>query len=406
MRVAFISVSGQMGGSEVMLLEVLRALRAADGTWVLSLIVPSDGPLAVAARALAVRVTVIPLPASLLRLGEWGTRRRVSLAARLVRAACALPAYQRAVNRALISMRPDVVHSNGFKAHIVAARCRAAGAALVWHMHEYVSVRPVSRMLLRRYARRCSQVVAVSESVAEDVRRATANRVPVQVVHNAVDLLRFAPSGPAADLDGLAGLPPAPADVIRVGLVATFSRWKGHATFLAALAALPVSARIRGYIVGGAMYDTAGSQCSREELDALASSLGLAGRVGFTGFVHRTDEAIRALDIVVHASTEREAFGLVIAEAMACGRPVITSGTGGAAELIHAGIDALVHRPGDAPDLSSRIDALARDGSLRRRIGLAARDAAVQRFDARRLAAAFTSIYHSACAAGGSRRWP
>ena len=48
--------------------------------------------------------------------------------------------------------------------------------------------------------------------------------------------------------------------------------------------------------------------------------LGVADRVGFTGFVHTPEATFRALHVVVHASTAPEPFGLVIAEAMACGR--------------------------------------------------------------------------------------
>ena len=57
---------------------------------------------------------------------------------------------------------------------------------------------------------------------------------------------------------------------------------------------------------------------------------GLESRVGFTGFVQDSATAMRALDIVVHASTDPEPFGLVIAEAMACGKPVVASRAGGA----------------------------------------------------------------------------
>ncbi len=51
--------------------------------------------------------------------------------------------------------------------------------------------------------------------------------VPVHVVDNGVDVARFSP-GPAegARLDALAGLPPAHEGTLRVGLVATYARWK------------------------------------------------------------------------------------------------------------------------------------------------------------------------------------
>jgi glycosyltransferase involved in cell wall biosynthesis len=206
------------------------------------------------------------------------------------------------------------------------------------------------------------------------------------------------------NLDQLSGLPPAPPGTVKVGLVATFSRWKGHETFLRALAALPASAGIRGYVVGGAVYDTDGSQYSQAELKQLAGQLGLTGRVGFTGFVGRTADAIRSLDVVVHASTEREAFGLVIAEAMACGRAVVTSGIGGSGEIVRDGEDAVVHRAGDSEDLASRLAMLAGDGSMRARLGQAARETAVRRFDARRLSTQFGDVYRTAAADARRRR--
>src|SRR5262249_20746176 len=170
----------------------------------------------------------------------------------------------------------------------------------------------------------------------------------VAAVLNTVDLMHFAPAGSALDLDVASGLPPAPTGVIRVGLVATFARWKGHETVLRALAEVarfPSNPPVRGYIVGRPVYQADGSKFSLEELRALAGELGIGDRVGFTGFVGDTAPALRALDIVVHASTRPEPFGLVIAEAMACGRPIIVSDAGGAREVVNPGMGGLCARP-------------------------------------------------------------
>jgi glycosyltransferase involved in cell wall biosynthesis len=398
MRIAFVSVSDQMGGSEVMLLQTAAELRRARPAWPLHLVLPGPGPLADRAAALGMRVAVLAMPLSLARFGESGLRSagRGAAGMRIVRAALDLPSYERQLRDLLSEIRPDVIHTNGFKAHILASRTRGPHGALVWHMHEYISMRPFTRRLLGHYADRCAVVVANSESVGADVRTVLGRRAQVRVIYNAVDLDRFAPEGPMADLDALAHLDPAPAGTVRVGLIATFSRWKGHDTFLRAIAALPASARVRAYIIGGALYDTDGSQYSAEELRALAASHGLASQVGFTGFVQDSERAMRSLDIVVHASTAPEPFGLVIAEAMACGRALVTSATGGAAELVRAGEDALTHRPGHAADLTAAIQLLAGDPAARARLGLAARAAAVRRYDARRLADEFVSTYETA----------
>jgi len=180
---------------------------------------------------------------------------------------------------------------------------------------------------------------------------------------------------------------------VRVGLVATFARWKGHRTFLEALSRLPESLPVRGYIIGGPVYETAGSQVSLGELRAEATALGLSSRVGFTGFVADAAQAMRALDVVVHASTDPEPFGLVIAEGMACARAVVVSRAGGAAEITTPGVDALAYAPGDAAELAECLRSLVTDAALRARLGDAGRATAERVFDRRRLALDMTPLY-------------
>jgi glycosyltransferase involved in cell wall biosynthesis len=124
-------------------------------------------------------------------------------------------------------------------------------------------------------------------------------------------------------------------------------------------------------------------------------ALGIADRVGFTGFADDAASAIRALDVVVHASTQPEPFGLVIAEAMACGHAVVASAAGGAGEIVTPGHDALAVQPGDVEGLADAIRQLALDPVLRDRLGRAGRETAVRRFDRARLAAEIAPLYRS-----------
>ena len=398
MSIVFLSPTGQTGGAEAALHDLLAGLRESHPSWSLRLIVASDGPLVERVEALGVPVDVLPFPASVARLGDWGVGRgwwaRVRFLMRC--AATALPAvgYLQRLRRLLRSNQPDVIHTNGLKMHLLGAWARPRGSAVLWHLHDYAGHRPFTARLLRRYADRCAAVVANSQSVADDVRQVCGGAVPVHPVWNAIDLDRFAPDGPRIDLDAVSGLPAA-GDVLRVGLVATFARWKGHETFLRALAMLPASLRVRGYIVGGPVYETSGSQTSVFELRELVRALGLEDRVGFTGFVPDASTAMRALDIVVHASTDPEPFGLVIAEAMACRKPVVVSRAGGASELIEPGVNALAFTPGEAAELARCIEELAGDANLRERLGLAGRSMAEQRFHRRRMASELTPIYES-----------
>ncbi len=398
MRIAFLSVSGEMGGSEVSLLELVRGLRRLVPAWPLDLVVPREGPLAAAARACGASVHVLPLPSRLARLGETSGRGASDILGRglsIVMAAGSINPYSRRLARLLARLAPDVLHTNGFKLHVLGARAAPPAAALVWHIHEYVARRPISRALLGRYAPRGVRIVANSRSVAADVT-AALGELPVTTIYNAVDPAEFRPEGDVLDLDALAGLPPAPAGTVRVGLVATYGRWKGHATFLAALGRLNASAPVRAYIVGGALYDTIGSQYTRRELEAAIAAAGLGGRVGVTGFVDRPAAAMRALDVVVHASTRPEPFGLVIAEGLATGRAVIVSAGGGAAELVTDGVDAVTHVPGDVDGLARCIARVVEDPALRIRLGAAARTSALRQFDPDAFTRAFIDVYQEA----------
>lgn len=399
MRVTFLSVSAEMGGSEVSLLELVRGLRRQAPTWRLDVVVPREGPLASGARECGAAIHILPLPARLARLGETSGRGAAVMAGRaasLVMAASSVGPYSRRLAHLLSELTPDVIHTNGFKLHILAARVAPPSAALVWHIHEYVARRAISRALLRRYASRCASAVANSRSVAADVASVLGDGTAVTTIHNAVDPREFSPDGDALDLDGLAGLPAADPGTVRVGLVATYGRWKGHVTFLEALRRISPSVPWRGYIIGGALYDTAGSQHTRAGLEHLIAASGLPARIGVTGFAERPAAAMRALDVVVHASTQPEPFGLVIAEAMASGRAVIVSCAGGAEELVTDGVDALTHAPGDVAGLARCIERLIVDPALRARLAAAGRQSALRQFDPDVFTRAFVDVYQEA----------
>jgi len=132
---------------------------------------------------------------------------------------------------------------------------------------------------------------------------------------------------------------------------------------------------------------------SGDELRAEAARLGIADSVGFTGFVCDPAAALRSLDIAVHASTAPEPFGLIIAEAMAAGRAVVVSDGGGVSELIKPEHDALTHHPGDAQELLRQLQRLVADPALRRRLGEAARLAALERFNPTRVSRQMLELY-------------
>jgi glycosyltransferase involved in cell wall biosynthesis len=406
MRVVYLNPSGQLGGAEVALLDLVASLRDAEPDWDLHLIAGGQGLLIERARELGVSARAVSFPPALARLGDSGLNptaekrtSRTGLLKKLFEAGTPALKYIQALKTELSQIKPDLIHTNGFKMHVLGARaCPKKSTPLVWHVRDYVSSRPVMARLLRLHTAKCAAAITNSQSVAGDLRAVCGVDLRVNPVLDAIDLVRFSPEGSKLDLDSLAGMPEADAGTVRVGLLATMARWKGHRTFLQALALLPKETKVRAYVIGGALYQTDDSQHSLEELKDEAARLGVAHRVGFTGYVEDAASAMRSLDIVVHASTQPEPFGLVIAEAMACGRALIASEAGGAAEIIDPEVDAIAHKPGDAQALSECINRLANDAELRERLGRNGRRTAEQRFDRTRLAGEVIPIYYEALA--------
>jgi glycosyltransferase involved in cell wall biosynthesis len=392
MRVAYLSASGQLGGTERCLLDLVAELRDTRPDCALHVVLGAPGPLGARLAALAVPSTVLPMPAALARVAMSGSG-AVALGGRLAVSGLALLRYRRHLARTLRDLGPDVIHSNGLAMHPLAARAAPAGVPVVWHLHDFVRRRPLTRRLVRLDRRRCAAIIASSAAVAADARTVVGPRCAIHPVPCGVDLTAFSPDGPTVDLDRLAGLTPPPTAVVRVGLVATMGRAKGHEVFFQALARMPAALPIRAYVVGGPIDRTGADQYSLDELRERAARAGVAARVGFTGFVDEPATAMRALDVVVHASTAPEPFGLVVAEAMACGRPVVMSAASGIADYLVPERDVLTFAPGHAAALAARLERLVSEEDLRHRLGKAGRLMAEHRFDRVRVGHAVAAIY-------------
>jgi glycosyltransferase involved in cell wall biosynthesis len=100
-----------------------------------------------------------------------------------------------------------------------------------------------------------------------------------------------------------------------------------------------------------------------EEAKLLANNYKIKSRVIFTGFVHNEDthKYYNASDIFIFPTLRLESFGIVIAEAMACGTPVIASNIGSIPEVIDNGINGVIFPTGDFMELARQINLLLND---------------------------------------------
>ncbi len=389
MKIVFVNPVGAIGGAERVLLTMLAALLTTQPDIQLYLIVGTDGPLIEQAKNLGVQVKVLKLPEEFNQLGDSafkGNSKAIAVLILLLRLVKTLPSigkYLRQFHGLLCSLKPDLIHSNGIKTHLLIALAGFRGIPVVWHIHDFYGSRPLMAWVLKWMSLSATFGIAVSQAVAKDTRLTLPN-LPVEVIYNTVDINHFSPAPPSSHFP------------LRVGLVATFARWKGHDIFLEAAAKLVRSRPdldVRFYIVGEPIYKTRGSQFSEQELRHTAQAKGITHKIDFLGFQENIVQIYRWLDIVVHASTQTEPFGLVVIEAMACGKPVIVSRSGGAAELFTHNYDAVGVPPGETAALASAIEYLLDRPNQRQSLSENARLTVTQRFSEQHLGRDILAAY-------------
>ncbi len=154
-----------------------------------------------------------------------------------------------------------------------------------------------------------------------------------------------------------------------VMLPGRLTSWKGHSVLLDAVSQLD-----RSDVVCVLVGAHQGRHHYAEVLARQAERLGIADRVRMVGQCDDMPAAMRLADVVVHASTQPEAFGRVVIEAQAMARPVIASDLGGPVETVRHGETGWRVKPNDPRALAAAIaQALDMDPEEREALGRRAR---------------------------------
>jgi UDP-glucose:(heptosyl)LPS alpha-1,3-glucosyltransferase len=193
-------------------------------------------------------------------------------------------------------------------------------------------------------------------------------RNDARVIPNGVDAAQFSPSARLARRGKARATHHFRDEDFVLLLIGNDWHNKGLPTILEALAKLS-DAPMRLLVVGN--DDTA-------ESHEMAERLGIFERCVWEQSCTDILDAYAAADVYVSPSSE-DSFGMPVAEAMACGLPVITSAFAGISSLLHDGMDSFVLRdPRDAESLAKLIRMLCEQGELRSRMGKTAAKAALE----------------------------
>lgn len=358
-RILFVSSHAKLGGSELVLEQLVGRL---PGEQVVEVVLLEEGPLAARLRERGVRVVLLPTSGrrtDVLRTA-WRLSRRVR------------------------TVRPDVVHANGVKAAVV---CLAAGrrTPVVWMKHDISYDGPVGRFV----ARRCATVVAVSREVLRGIEGAGSARV----VHPGVTVDAARSRAEGAALRSALGL---------VGPVVTvlgrLDEAKGHAELLEVLPSLVQRLpRVTALLVGGDDPHTPGQ---RERLAARAAELGVSDHVRLPGHlpveaVLGASDAVCVPTVPGPAGQGREGFGLVAAEALTAGVPVVAYAVGATPEVL-AGCGVLVE-PGDRAALARALQRVLEQPSYAQALATGGQQRA-QAFTTARMVERLSAVYREVLA--------
>lgn len=295
-----------------------------------------------------------------------GFRRKLDVAA-------AVPRHVRIALRIRQALNAyDVLYVHGYKDLALCHAARFTGmqrsCPIVWHCHGVSYGLPP---LLATLANRCARVIAISEDVREHLIAIGVRPSIVRTILNAVDHRGIREAALRLPVQ------PVPAATTRKIVLlcpAAIRADKGIHLAIEALPSLPGDVDLW---VTGNQSDPAAADYLRDLL-SLAEREGVRERVRFLGFRTDLPSVMSLAQLICVPSLCCEGFGLVAAEAMALGKPIVASSRGALREVV--GKSGLIFDPDQPGDLARKLSTLLADPLLAESLGAAGRRTVLQRF--------------------------
>lgn len=270
----------------------------------------------------------------------------------------------------------EIVHAHAARDYTLTAQAvnLASRGQLVLTRHALFPLKRINKYFLKN-ARR---VIAVSQAVAESLQNGVIESSRITVVHNGIDIDRFA--RPVAGDD---------ARPVLVGTVGHLASIKGHDIFLRAAALICERRRDVNFVIAG--EDKSPQKNYRKFFESLIAELGIGGSVTMPGWQDDIPSLLSSLTLFVSAARS-EPFGLSIVEAMAAGLPIVAAASEGALEILEDGVTGKLVPPNDPESLAEAINNLVNDPVERLRFGRNAQLAA-QRYSLTQMASETERVY-------------
>lgn len=297
---------------------------------------------------------------------------------------------------------PEVLHAHGVKAGLAGgvAAVLAGVPAVVITLHSSIfhHRRPrwkenIIALSERALAGLADRIITVSGALGREIAaRVKIDPAKIEIIYNGIMPEEFSREPDRNYLQKTVGIP---GDKKIVGTVARLAPQKGVADFIRAAAMMAGEPEEAAFLV-------VGDGPLREDLERLAASLGLAGRVFFAGERRDMPKILPCLDVFVLASVT-EGLPLAVLEALAARRPVVSTRVGGIPEVITDGVEGILVEPGDIPAMVSAVKSLLADRERSRIMGEAGRELVERKFTVEKMVRSTERVYLDLAGGGPSR---
>ena len=259
----------------------------------------------------------------------------------------------------------ELVYSNTLAVVVGAVWAMQKGLPHSWHVHEIVKgPAPLVRGLASLLDRSTPFPIAVSQAVA-DHWQPLLKKAKVQVSHNGLPYTEFKLAKPTLKKElGLSE------SNLLVGMVGRINPGKGQFFFLELAEKLASQYPAVHFVLAGDPFS--GYEGLLADLQQAIVQKGLTNLVHYLGFREDVPELMASLDLFVLPSNLPDSFPTVILEAMAAGKPVLATASGGASEMITEGMTGFVIPIGDVAAGMGALEKLLSSPSLRQVMGQAA----------------------------------
>lgn len=355
-KILYLNPSSQLGGAEKSLLDLLGHLNKERYYPIISC--PGEDKFVEELHKIGVETAIIPYDRRILNLSRSENSHHLFLFAQSF---WWLKPTILALRKLVKDEAVDLVVTNGIKCHFIGSFLSLiTKVRLIWHVRDFVDTSWLQWMLRSMAHVFPDKIITNSHAVGNIFSR----NGKTQTVHNGIDLSLF---DPGTDGKRVRSMLNVGKETKLIGTVGHLAPLKGYEELMESMGKV-----VRGgfdvklAVVGDAIYPH--SKSYKRKLLSLVESNGLNDRVIFTGYREDIPGLLASFDIFVLPS-QSEGFGKVNLEAMAMGKPVISTNVGGIPEVVVDGVTGILVPPKNTKALSHAIIKLLNDSRLRESMG-------------------------------------